>query len=515
MSDSSAMLRRALSAACSCCSASRFARSAASFCSSSSAVRRADLAFEHGLLLHQRADAQAVTQHGRARHQRQRQQAEPPALPPGRRDRDRHGGRRLAPDAVLVAGPDPEHIGARIEVGVGGEAFGGVGIDPAGVEAVEPVGVAVAARRRVVQAGELEGEYRFALGQRDLAGAVDRRGEALRLVKDEEIGDAHHRRIGVVADRVRHEGDQAVDAAEMELAVRPARGGADEKGAFVQAVLGRVVLVLAGGRIVAADALGHAGPQASAPVFQHGADRQRFARIAQLDQLENRLAGGVLAEAVQAAGGADPELAARRHRQAVHAVVAQAVGVARIVAVMGEDAALAVEAVEAIVGADPEDALRVLDHLEQGIVAETLGVVRVVAPGLAHFQVVAELVQAGARDRPQACRRAYAALPAPGRCPGRAARSGERARPARRSRPGPRRRRHTGGRRRSRGCGRCRWGSCRRARPGGATGAWPRCRGRAAPGRRRWCRSRSCRRRARRRRAPFRNRSGSCPRGGN
>ena len=172
---------------------------------------RTHLALQPALLLDQGADAVAVGEQRRCTHQGQRRQAEPPGLPPGRRDGDRQRGRRLAPDAVLVAGAYAEHVVAGVQVGIAGEALAGIGLDPAFVEAFELVGVAVAARRRVVQRRELEREHRIAVRQGHAAAP----GQRTRLVEHREGGDAHQRRIRVVADRVRLEGIHAVDAAEV------------------------------------------------------------------------------------------------------------------------------------------------------------------------------------------------------------------------------------------------------------------------------------------------------------
>jgi hypothetical protein len=105
---------------------------------------RADLVLEALLLARQAAHAQRVAA-----------VAEPPTssaaaprnhqVPQYRRlDGDVERGRGLAPDPVLVGGAHLEHVAARIEVGVGGEALAGVGDDPVLVEALELVGEAVA-----------------------------------------------------------------------------------------------------------------------------------------------------------------------------------------------------------------------------------------------------------------------------------------------------------------------------------------------------------------------------------
>lgn len=175
----------------------------------------------------------------------------------------------------------------------------------------------------------------------------------------------------------------------------------DEVAAVEQAVLGRVVLVAAAGRVEPADADRGAGPQPALAVLEDGADRHRLAGIGDRVVAEGRLAVRAALHAVQPARRADPEFAAGGDQHVVDAVVAQAGGLALLVAVMGEHAAGAVEAVQSIVGADPEDAVVVLGHGEQAVFAEAGRIAGIVAPGGANLQVRAEQVETGARDHPE------------------------------------------------------------------------------------------------------------------
>jgi hypothetical protein len=94
-------------------------------------------------------------------------------------------------------------------------------------------------------------------------------------------------------------------------------------------------------------------------------------------------AGGVYA--VQPPGvQADPEDAVPVLQHRAHARRAQTVGVLRVVAVEGEAVLLRDVAADAAVGGDPEDAGAVLVEGIDAVVAQTVGVQRVVAVGAKH-----------------------------------------------------------------------------------------------------------------------------------
>ncbi|KFB69802.1 MAG: hypothetical protein CAPSK01_000515 [Candidatus Accumulibacter vicinus] len=179
-------------------------------------------------------DADAVTVgDGQQRNaENDRQNPEPGGLPPGRQDHDTYRLFLFAPEAVVVRRPDPEDIGARIEVGVGGEAAPAVHLVPVPFEAVQPVGVAVLVGKAVVQSGKLEGKHRLVVAKGHCFGFVDRllqwriRGaDDDRLVEDLEPGNHDGRKESRILDLLGIEGVDAVDPSEIEFAViGPASG---------------------------------------------------------------------------------------------------------------------------------------------------------------------------------------------------------------------------------------------------------------------------------------------------
>ena len=79
---------------------------------------------------------------------------------------------------------------------------------------------------------------------------------------------------------------------------------------------------------------------------------------------------------------ADPEHAAAVLGQREDVVVGEARGIARVLAVVGEGAALGIEEVEAAAGADPEAAARVLEERAHVVVGQAVGDRGVVAEAL-------------------------------------------------------------------------------------------------------------------------------------
>src|SRR5476649_1606039 len=332
---------------------------------------QADLLFQLVLLAPQGAHAHVIGRVGRAAGQQRGQAAEPPGFPERRLDGDVDGRRVVVPDAVLVGGLDAEHVVARIEVGVGGVALGGVGDDPVAVETLQLVGEAVALRRGVVQRREFEGEHRIRFAQRQRAGMFDGRFEyvgmvamagADRLVENLEVGDGHRRRDAVLAHRAGGERGHAIEAAEVQRAVRRAQRRAVEVGAFDGAV-GAAVL-------------------AQVAVEVHGAVDAGF-------------------HAVQAGRRADPDGTVRIFVQVVDFVVTEAARIVRVAPVVAETAGGAVEQIEAVEGAYPQPAAMVFQYRPHHVVGQAGAVGRIVAEGLYGVGARIEPVQATARGDPQ------------------------------------------------------------------------------------------------------------------
>ncbi len=369
---------------------------------------RAHLARQLFLLALQAGHAHPHSHVAEGRQQQHGDGAEPRRAPGRRLDRDRQRRHLLAPDAVLVGRAQPEHVGAGIQVGIGGKAPGSVLVDPVLVEAVEAVGEAVAFGRGEVQGRELEREHRGAGRQRHRLGVLHRPLEHARqrlldrFVEDRQAGDDGARRHPVVADRARIEGRDAVEAAEVQDAVRAAHRRRVEEGALGEAVGGRVVAPGPLLRIETGNAAGGADPQAAVLVLQDRRDRV----------VQQAFAGGVAHEAhrtvggrhhaVQAHRGADPDVAAAVLEQRVHLVVAQARRVVGIVAEVAEAPAGAVHQVEAVEGADPHAPAPVQQHRPHDVVGQAGGLARVVAPVLGFPRGRVEPVQAAAGGDPDA-----------------------------------------------------------------------------------------------------------------
>ena len=124
-----------------------------------------------------------------------------------------------APDAVVVAGQDPERIAARRDVGVVGHPPR-AGLDPVPIEPLQAITEAHAFRRQVAQGGVLE--LQRALPRRD----VHRSFRLKRLAVGDHTLDKDRRRATVERDVIRIDDGRATQRGEPESAVvRSQRAG--------------------------------------------------------------------------------------------------------------------------------------------------------------------------------------------------------------------------------------------------------------------------------------------------
>ena len=248
-------------------------------------------------------DPHAVPAESRDQHKATGQQPEPPGLPEGRGDGDRDAGAHLVPQPIAVAALDPEHVRARIDVGVGREGLR-AGLHPSPVEALQDVREAVPGRVGEVQRGEVDREEVVPIRERDpvdlLKGAV----EADRLVKATEGAQDHRRRVRVVLDAVRIEDVVAVDAAEVQTPVGGPEGCARAEQAALQTVARSVAAEAPRARVEARQATVGAEPQVARVVAEDAVDVGAGQTL--LAQVANK-GSGVRVIGVEPVGSADPQ----------------------------------------------------------------------------------------------------------------------------------------------------------------------------------------------------------------
>ncbi len=317
-----------------------------------------DLVLQEPGTLGEAAHPGSVAQGRDRSHGQHRQRPEPPGGPEWRLDHHLEAGTLFVPHPAVVAGPDPEGVGAGIEMGVG-RAAPALRLDPLFVEAHQHVGVTVLGRRRKAESGELEGENGLIVVEGDPVGLrdVDRQRsvgtDRHRPVEDLERSDDHRRDRPVGLDLGRIELVHAVGATENDLAARRPDRGTVELAALdaVSLVEGKKSPSL---RIEVGDSPVGADPEVAGFIYRDGVDdvaRQAVRRSIGGDKDAARK----VEESQAGAEGSEPEVIAVLFERSdlVHVQAGVACGFARVGA---EGVALPLVQRQAPVGAKPQAA---------------------------------------------------------------------------------------------------------------------------------------------------------------
>jgi hypothetical protein len=300
------------------------------------------------------ADAETVRGEEPERAYENEAAAEPPGAPERRIDgQAQHRGRGGAPDAVAVRGLDAEGVGARIEVREG-DVAARAELDPLiAAEPFERVGILIAARKDVVESGELQGEDLVPRPEGERAAGGPGAGQPHRPIEDAERGEDDGRDEAVRPDLVGIEVVETLSASEEQTAAARAVTRAQVERQALQAAREVEALDVAGAGIETRQPLIRAQPEPSGALLGDAADE-----VAREVAVDRGRAGLGVEEVEAATQRAHPEAPFVVVVQRAHPVVAQALRVLRIVPIALESRAPAAQEVKPVQGADPQVARR-------------------------------------------------------------------------------------------------------------------------------------------------------------
>ena len=189
-----------------------------------------DFRIERAALRLQLAHAQAIDQVEREQDRQRNRDAKRLRLVPRGLLADRDRERLRSPVADAIAAAHLERVGARIEMGIGGDAPRRRRVDPVAVVGVEPELVAVGLRIGVIERGEADAETARLGRQLDLVRGPQRH------TLDTQFGDHNWRIVVPFLQAVGIDDGDAFAAAEQHAAIAELRVGADPAHAEAEAV---------------------------------------------------------------------------------------------------------------------------------------------------------------------------------------------------------------------------------------------------------------------------------------